>query len=154
MKFSVGLTSGVKPNMIEFKTETGNSDVIEAVKRSEERRLNAMRANDAATLKELLADDLVYVFSTGFVENKTGYLAALERGTTKYEDDLHIRDVEIRAFSENAVLTGVLETHILLDGERQHLVNRFTMLWVKNENNWQMSTWQSTPVASTSEESK
>jgi len=142
---------GVKLNMIEFKTETGNSDVIEAVKRAEEQRLNAMRTNDAATLKELLADDLVYVFSTGFVENKIGYLTALEAGTTKYEDDLHIRDVEIRAFSENAVLTGILESHILLDGERQHLVNRFTMLWVKNENNWQLSTWQSTPVASSEE---
>jgi len=134
--------------MVKFKTETGNSDVIEAVKRAEERRLNAMRANDAATLKELLADDLVYVFSTGVVENKAGYLKALEQGTTRYEDDLHIRDVDIRAFPENAVLTGVLESHILFQGERQHLVNRFTMLWVQNENKWQLSTWQSTPMAS------
>ncbi len=140
--------------MIEFKSKTGNSEVIEAVKKANEQRLAAMRTGDAVALKDLLADDLVYVFSTGFVENKAGHLKAVEQGTAKYEDDLHIRDVEIRAFSENAVLTGVLETHILLDGERQHLVNRFTMLWVKNENNWQMSTWQSTPVASTSEESK
>ncbi len=77
--------------MVKFKTETGNSVVIEAVKRAEEQRLTAMRANDAVTLKKLLADDLVYVFSTGFAENKVGYLTALEDGATKYEDDLHIQ---------------------------------------------------------------
>lgn len=55
------LTSGVKLNMIKFKTKTGNSDVIEAVKRANEQRLTAMRIGDAAALKELLADDLVYL---------------------------------------------------------------------------------------------
>jgi hypothetical protein len=94
----------------------------------------------------LLADNLIYVFSAGIVENKVGQLKAIEQGTVKYEDDLHIRNVEIRAFSENAVVIGILESHIVLNGERQHLVNRFTMLWVKNENKWQMSSWQSTGI--------
>lgn len=128
------------------ETEIANSDVIEAVKQANEQRLAAMRTDDAAALKELLADDLIYVFSTGIVENKAGHLKAVEQGTVKYEDDLHIRNVEIRAFSENAVVIGVLESHIVLNGARQKLVNRFTMLWVKNENKWQMSTWQSTAI--------
>lgn len=95
----------------------------------------------------------MYVFSTGFVENKVGHLKAVAQGTAKYEDDLHIKDVEIRAFSGNAVLIGVLESHLLLNGERQYLVNRFTMLWGKNdENRWQMSTWQSTATAASEAE--
>lgn len=140
--------------MIKIKTEKGNADVIEAVKRANEQRLVAMQTGDAAALKELLSDDLVYVFSTGFAENKIGHLKAVEQGTVKYEDDLHIRDVEIRAFSDNAVLTGVLESHIVLNDERQHLINRFTMLWVKNEDKWQMNTWQSTAVPTASEATK
>lgn len=117
-----------------------------AVERANEKRLSAMRSGDATALKELPADNPVYVFSTGIVENKDGQLKAIEQRTIKYEDDLHIRDVEIRAFSKNAAVIGVLESHIVLNGERQHLVNRFTMLWVKNENKWQMSSWQSTAI--------
>ena len=132
--------------MVKIKTEINYSDVAKAVEQANEQRLAAMRNSDATALKELLADNLVYVFSTGIVETKAGQLKAIEQGTVKYEDDLHIRDVEIRAFSENAVVIGVLESHIVLDGERQHLVNRFTMLWVKNENKWQMSSWQSTAI--------
>lgn len=132
--------------MIKLKTEIDFPDVADAVKQANAQRLAAMRKGDAAALNELLADNLVYVFSTGIVENKAGQLKAIEHGTVKYEDDLHIRDVEIRAFSENAVVIGVLESHIALNGERQHLVNRFTMLWVKNEFKWQMSSWQSTAI--------
>ena len=132
--------------MTENLTEINYKDVAKAVEQANEQRLTAMRKGDAAALKELLADNLVYVFSTGFVENKAGQLKAIEQGTVKYEDDLHIRDVEIRAFSENAVVIGVLESHLVLNGERQHLVNRFTMLWVKNDNKWQMSSWQSTAI--------
>ena len=132
--------------MIKLKTEIDYPDVANAVEQANEQRLSAMRRGDAAALKELLADNLVYVFSTGIVENKAGQLKAIELGTVKYEDDLSIRDVEIRAFSENAVVIGVLESHLVLNGEREHLVNRFTMLWVKNEGKWQMSSWQSTAI--------
>lgn len=132
--------------MIKLKTEVDYPDVANAVEQANEQRLSAMRRGDAAALKELLADNLVYVFSTGIVENKIGQLQAIEHKTVKYEDDLHIRDVKIRAFSENAVVIGVLESHLVLNGERQHLVNRFTMLWVKNDNKWQMSSWQSTAI--------
>jgi ketosteroid isomerase-like protein len=132
--------------MIKLKTEINYPDVAHAVEQANEQRLSAMRRGDVAALKELLADNSIYVFSTGMVETKAGQLKAIEQGTVKYEDDLHIRDVEIRAFSDNAVVIGVLESHLVLNGERQHLVNRFTMLWVKNANKWQMSSWQSTAI--------
>ena len=132
--------------MVQRKTEINYPDVVKAVEQANEQRLTAMRNGDAAALKELLADNLVYVFSTGFVENKAEQLKAIEQGTVKYEDDLHIREVEIRAFSENAVVMGVLESHLVLNGVRQKLVNRFTMLWVKKDNKWQMSSWQSTAI--------
>ena len=126
----------------------GNQNVAEAVLKAEEQRLAAMRANDAKALAPILADDLVYVFSSAIIENKEGYLIAIDHGTMKYEDDLHIRDVEVRAFEDNAVVMGVLESNILLYGGPHHSVNRFTMLWTPSGagGSWQMSTWQSTPI--------
>lgn len=67
----------------------------------------------------------------------------------KYEQDLHIRDVEVRAFEDNAVVMGVLESHISLYGGPHHSVNRFTMVWAPSglDGAWRMNTWQSTPIA-------
>ncbi len=127
---------------------SGDNAVATAVLAAEEQRLAAMRANDAKALAPFLADDLVYVFSSAIAEDKPGYLMAIDHGTMKYEADLHIRDVEVRAFSDCAVVMGVLDSHIALYGGRHHSVNRFTMLWVRNGAQWQMSTWQSTPVPS------
>ena len=129
---------------------TGIESVARAVLDAEEHRLDAMRANDAKALAPLLADDLVYVFSSAIVENKEGYLIAIDHGTMKYDRDLHIRDVEVRAFSDNAIVMGVLESRISLYGGPHHSVNRFTMLWTPTgiERAWQISTWQSTPVPS------
>ena len=96
----------------------------------------------------MLADNLGYVFSSAIVENKQGYLIAMDHGTMKYANDLHIRDVEVRAFQDSAIVMGVLESAITLYGTPHHSVNRFTMTWAPSgpEGAWQMSTWQSTPV--------
>lgn len=130
---------------------SGNLEVAKAVLQAEEQRLVAMRTNDATALSELLADNLVYVFSSAIIEDKPGYLIAIKHKTMRYEDDLHLRDVEVRAFSENAVITGILESHIWLYGARHHSVNQFTMVWVNNNERWQMCNWQSTPVPTNAE---
>ena len=128
---------------------TGNETVAMAVLAAEEQRLTAMRENDARQLAPLLADNLVYVFSSAIVENKEGYLMAIDHGTMKYDQDLHIRDVEVRAFNDSAIVMGVLESRISLYGGPHHSVNRFTMLWTPSgiDGAWQMSTWQSTPIS-------
>jgi ketosteroid isomerase-like protein len=128
---------------------SGNEIVAKAVLAGEEERLGAMRANDSKRLAPLLADDLVYVFSSAIVENKAGYLMAIDHGTMKYDEDLHIRDVEVRAFHDSAIVMGVLESSITLYGGPHRSINRFTMLWTPTgtDGAWQMSMWQSTPVA-------
>lgn len=129
-------------------TISGNTTVANAVLAAEEARLAAMRANDAKKLAPILAEDMVYVFSSSIVEDKAGYLMGIDHGTMKYDNDLHIRDVEVRAFADNAVVMGILESSIELYGTPHHSVNRFTMLWTPSgvDGAWQMSTWQSTPV--------
>lgn len=57
-----------------LKTKMIYPTVGHAVERANEKRLSAMRSGDVTALKELLADNLVYVFSTGIVENQAGHI--------------------------------------------------------------------------------
>jgi ketosteroid isomerase-like protein len=50
----------------------------------EDRRFDAMMANDFATLDALIADDLRFVHSSGVVEDKAEFLRMLQTGQRRY----------------------------------------------------------------------
>lgn len=50
----------------------------------EDRRFQAMTANDIPTLERLLADDLRFVHSNGIVEDKAEFLRKLSSGERQY----------------------------------------------------------------------
>jgi len=105
-----------------------------------------MRANDADALEVLLADQLRYVYSTGKVEGKAQVVDALRSGGGRYGPDLDIRDVEIRAFDDNAVLLGIFEIHVKGADSDFRGRNRFTMHWTREGSEWKLSSWQSTAI--------
>ncbi len=129
-------------------SRTGPTDVVAEVLAAEERRLAAMRANDADALESLLADDLHYVFSSGALQGRQEVVAAMRSGAgPRYGEDLDITDVEVRAFTDSAVLLGILEMHVRGDDGDFRGRNRFTMLWVRAGSGWALSSWQSTALA-------
>jgi ketosteroid isomerase-like protein len=100
---------------------------------------------DAKTLEELLADSLVYTHSYGGADSKASYLDGIRSKKWQYRAvERPIEDIQVHG--DCAVVTGQVRIELLSDGKPKKLNSRFTNVWVKGGQGWQMVAWQSTPL--------
>ena len=109
----------------------------------EARRCDAMVAADLSTLDRLLSDGLSWTHASAHLDDKAGFLAKLADGSLRY---LEIRrsDERVRLHDAAAVVTGVADMRAAINGQERQLRNRYTNVWTKSGNGWQMIAWQST----------
>jgi ketosteroid isomerase-like protein len=117
----------------------------ETIRLLESRRYRAMCEADAKTLEELLADSLVYTHSYGGADSKASYLDGIRSKKWQYRAvERPIEDIQVHG--DCAVVTGQVRIELLSDGKPKKLNSRFTNVWVKRGQGWQMVAWQSTPL--------
>jgi ketosteroid isomerase-like protein len=118
------------------------------VRQLEDRRYRAMCEGDTATLKELLADTLVYTHSNGAADGKASYLAGVGVKWKYRKVERPVEDIAVYGTAEGqcAVVTGQVRIDVVIDGVAKILNSRYTDVWVKNARGWQMVAWQSTPA--------
>ena len=107
------------------------------------KRMSAMAEKDIATLKSLLADDLVYTHSTARLDTKASLIGGMEAGTTVYTS-VEPSDVKAQDLGDAVVLTGIARIRVSSNGKPNAFGVRFTDVWTKRGGQWQMVTWQST----------
>jgi len=121
------------------------ADTPETIRLLESRRYRAMCEADVATLEALLADSLVYTHSTAGVDSKASYLDAIRSKKWVYQVvERPIEDIQVHG--DCAVVTGQVRIELLSSGQPKKLNSRFTNVWVKGRQGWQMLAWQSTPL--------
>jgi ketosteroid isomerase-like protein len=113
------------------------------VRQREIRRFEAMVRGDVAALDDILADDLTYTHATGVFETKAEFIAKLKSGQTKYES-FAPEDVLVRLYGTTSVVTGVARVKVQAKGEHLSFQLRFTDVYVKKGDRWQMVAWQAT----------
>ena len=117
----------------------------ETIRLLESRRYRAMCEADAKTLEELLADSLVYTHSYGGADSKASYLDGIRSKKWQYRAvERPIEDIQVHG--DCAVVTGQVRIELLSEGKPKKLNSRFTNVWVKGGQGWQMVAWQSTPL--------
>jgi ketosteroid isomerase-like protein len=100
---------------------------------------------DVATLEALLADSLVYTHSYGGADTKASYLDGIRSKKWVYQTvERPIEDIQVHG--DCAVVTGQVRIELLSSGQPKKLNSRFTNVWVKGRQGWQMVAWQSTPL--------
>jgi len=111
----------------------------------EARRCEAMITADFGALDQLLSDALTWTHASARQDDKASFLAGLRGGHTRY---LEIRRSEERVHlhGEAAVVTGVADMRASIDGTERQLRNRYTNMWAKSDEGWQMVAWQSTAI--------
>lgn len=115
----------------------------------EERRQKALLAGDLPTLQALLADDLVYVHSTGVCDSKASYLAKLSGGSLKYLS-LNFSDLQVQTLQQTAVVRGCMAAVISKDGQPKNVDSLFMTVWACGPNDhWQLLAHQGMPLPST-----
>ena len=118
-----------------------HNDVISA----EATRREAMVARDRKALEEILADDLVWIHSSGMIESKASFVARLASGTDRYLS-IRPRDESIRRFGSVAIVSGVVEIDAVARGTARAIFNRFTNVWLLTDSRWRLVSAQSTKV--------
>jgi len=118
-----------------------------AVKALELQRFDTLVKGDTALLGRMLAEDLVYVHSTGVVDTKASFLESLTAGKLRYLA-LTPDAVEVRLLGEGgAVVTGRADIKVLANGKEIAFPARFTSVYAKHHGRWLLAVWQATVVA-------
>jgi ketosteroid isomerase-like protein len=101
---------------------------IDDVIAAEDARCAAMVACDLLTLQRLFADDLIWIHSSGMMEDKAAFLARIGAGADRY---LAIRRSEelVRIHGATAIVGGIAEIDAIASGTPKTLRNRFTNVW-------------------------
>jgi len=109
----------------------------------EQRRFDAMVRGDVAALDEILADELTYVHATATFETKAEFLRRLRTGELKYQA-MGPESQEVRVYGATGVVTGIARVQVLSGGQPLAFRMRYTDVYVKRGNRWQMVAWQAT----------
>ena len=107
------------------------------------KRMHAMATKDVATLKSVLADDLIYAHSTARLDTKQSLIDNMVSGKTVYTS-VEPSDVKAQDLGDAVVLTGVARIKVVSNGTPNAFGVRFTDVYARRGGSWQMVTWQST----------
>ena len=108
-------------------------------------RMDAMGSKDVDKLNEILGEDLIYTHSSARLDSKESLIGAMQSGSTVYESVVP-SDVQAQDLGDTVVLTGVADITIKSTGAPNAFTVRFTDVYAKRSNGWQMVAWQSTKV--------
>jgi len=121
-------------------TPTGN--LIIALDKA---RMNAMANKDIGKLNEILGDDLIYTHSSARLDSKESLIGAMQSGTTVY-DAVVPSEVQAQDLGDTVVLTGVADIKVISHGTPIAFSARFTDVYARRDDGWQMVAWQSTKL--------
>jgi ketosteroid isomerase-like protein len=104
----------------------------------EEKLRQAMLASDVEALDELIADDLIFTMHAGLVINKQDDLEAHRTGIQKFAK-IELDDRQVRHYGDCIVVTVKALLAGEFNGQDYSDTYRFTRLWVKRQNRWQIA---------------
>ena len=123
------------------------ADDIE-IRAAEAALYRAMIAKDIAALDKILADEVHYIHSPGFAENKAEYLAGVKKGRYDYAA-ITSRNVTVKLLGDAAVMHGLVEMKVSETGKPRELLHLlFTLVWVRDRA-WRLILRQATRVPGT-----
>lgn len=109
-----------------------------AIETLEEKLRQAMLNSDVLALDELIADDLVFTMHTGLVINKQDDLEAHRTGIQKFTK-VDTANQQIHHYGDCAVVTVKADLAGMFNGQAYSETYRFTRVWVKQQNRWQIA---------------
>lgn len=107
-------------------------------------RFLAMTRGDLAALDTLLADDAIYVHTSGRVETKAQFMESLRSRRLVYES-IEVTEAQMRWLAPSvAVVAGQARMRVTVADAKQEFDIRFTDVLAERGGRWQTVVWQST----------
>lgn len=111
----------------------------------EDKRYAAMVAVDEAALAACFGDDLIYVHSSGVVDTKASYIAAIKGGKFRYLKCERFEE-QVRLYGNTALVTGRAVFEAVIEGAPRTLRLRYLNVWADSGSGWKFVGWQSCPL--------
>jgi hypothetical protein len=117
--------------------------VLDAVRSADDARVSATIAANQAQLDAIFSDSLVYTHSSGAVNDKAAYMAAIVSGKTKYFS------IEYESRSFEAVAPGIVLMrgrcliHSANSGQSVENYLAYLGVWREEKGAWRFLAWQS-----------
>ncbi len=122
------------------------SKLAEELLAADEARYQALYAQDAATLADMLAEDYLHTHANGKTDDKSAFLDSIR--AARYRFVLAQRSAQtVRAAGPVALLSGLTDTTIEAGGQTKTLRNAFITVWARPPgHSWQLLHWQATKI--------
>jgi hypothetical protein len=108
-------------------------------------KIQAMVHADAKALGEILRDDLIYIHSSGPVDNKERVIDEITSGLLQYSA-VETSEVWVRIYGDTSVVAGRALLKVSTKGKALEIPVRFTEVWVRSNGVWQLASWQATRI--------
>lgn len=113
------------------------------VLKAEDSRYAAQTSNDFDSMQRLFGDDLVYIHSSGVVDDKASYIER-QRSNALHYRAMRRSNVKVRVYGCLAIVTGNGSFDITLKGQDSTVELLFHSIWVKRGSAVQFVSWEST----------
>jgi ketosteroid isomerase-like protein len=111
---------------------------------AERRRFDAMIRHDTVALRDMLADDMLYIHSNALVETKAQHLSAIASGKLDYRRIERENPATIRRYGKIAVVYGPVKAGGVNQGTVFDVNLLVTAVYQKKKGKWLLVNWQST----------
>jgi len=115
------------------------------IERLETARREAMLACDIAALDSLTAPDMTWVHASSEVDDKSSFLEGFRTGRLKCFR-IEQRQIRIQVYGDSALVSGIVDMEVAVEGRRRSSSNRFSCVWVDGAAGCQLVRWQSTRI--------
>jgi len=124
-----------------------HEQVILEVLDAEDRRRFALINEDYAAVEQHLADDLVYVHTSGLVHDKVQYLANA-KNVVRYLG-IERDQLQVRVYGDIAVMTGFQVSTLQRRSEEKSVKAEgfVTQVWIRGAQGWSMSSFHGSRLA-------
>ena len=118
---------------------------------SQAARFSGMMTKDVAILDELLAEDLSYGHTRGWIESKASFLSTIESGVIEYIN-ISPSNLICRIAGDTAILTGESAMKLIVRGQPVDFSIKFLEVAYQAAGRWQLLAWQSVRLPDDGEE--
>ena len=113
-------------------------DVEREIRQVDEERNLALRSNDVQALARLYSDDFMMITPTGQIRTKQDQLRDISAGTIQHKGP-PVRILKLRTYGDVAVVHSESQGgELIVNGQADSIVRRFTRVYVKTEGQWQL----------------
>jgi hypothetical protein len=119
---------------------------LKAVRRLEQVRIDAIRANDADTMAQILDEKFININNEGTIFDKRSYITAVRTHCLTYSADLDLTQTDYRIDGDVVILVGLMPGHARLEREQHVYHHRNMRVWRARGGDWKLLAWQSSSL--------